>query len=95
MAGTYFRQSGWRILISAVASGGKSHVSPLGAPARPEMAIFFGGGHFRQQDWAEVYICKKIPNNMTATLQLARSGFFTNMALCQMVLLKLDLCKFY
>jgi hypothetical protein len=48
MAGTSFHQPGWRILISAVASGGKSHVSPLGASARLEIAIFFGGGYFRQ-----------------------------------------------
>jgi hypothetical protein len=48
MAGSTFRQSTWRILVSATACGGNSHVSLLGAPARPEMAIFFGEGHFRQ-----------------------------------------------
>jgi hypothetical protein len=60
MADSVFRQSQWQILISATGNGGNSHVSPLGAPARPEMAIKFGGGHFWQFDWAEVYICKKI-----------------------------------
>jgi hypothetical protein len=60
MADSTFRQSQWRELISATSNGGNSHVSPLGAPARSEMAIKFGGGHLRQFDWAEVYICKKI-----------------------------------
>jgi hypothetical protein len=60
MADSTFRQSQWRELISATPNGGNSHVSPLGAPARSEMAIKFGGGHLRQFDWAEVYICKKI-----------------------------------
>jgi hypothetical protein len=46
MAGSTFRQSKWRFLLSANACGGNSHVSPFGAPARPEMTIFFGGGHF-------------------------------------------------
>jgi hypothetical protein len=33
-------------LISATANGGNSHMSPLGAPARPKIAIKFGGGYF-------------------------------------------------
>jgi hypothetical protein len=48
MADSTFRQSRWRVLISANACGGNSHVSSLGAPVRPEMANFFSGGHFRQ-----------------------------------------------
>jgi hypothetical protein len=45
MADSTFRQSQWRELISAAPNGGNSHVSPLGAPVRPEMAIKFGRGH--------------------------------------------------
>jgi hypothetical protein len=47
MADSTFHQSQCRELISATPNGGNSHVSPLGAPVRPEMAIKFGGGYFQ------------------------------------------------